>query len=103
MAAKVRLIVGDTNSAELQALYRSYNSLLLILQNAFALEAAATTTSIQTAAGLSNALASGKDTDVAPYVGTQRVVYGIRPTPTHPQRRAEDVTKLETMNVSDTF
>lgn len=103
MAAKVRLIVGDQNSAELQALYRSYNSLLLILQNAFALQAAATTTAVQTAAGLSNALSTGLDSDVAPYTGTQRLVYGIRPTPTHPQRRAEDVTKLETMTAADTF
>lgn len=103
MAAKVRLVVGDQNSAELQALTRSFNSLLLILENAFALEAAGTTTSIQMAAGLSNALSTGKDTDVAPHVGTQRMVYGIRPTPTHPQRRAEVVTELQTMTAADTF
>lgn len=103
MAAKVRVIPGDMNSLELQALFRSYNSLLLILQNAYALEAAATTTSVQAAAGLSNALSTGLDSTVGPHVGTGRLVYGIRPTPTHPQRRAEEVNRLETMNIADTY
>lgn len=103
MAAKVRSVVGDQNSAEIQALTRSFNSLLLVLQNAFALEAAATTTSVQAAAGLSNALSTGVDTTVGPHVGTGRLVYGIRTTPTHPQRGVEEVTRLEVMSVSDKF
>lgn len=103
MAAKVRLIVGDQNSAELQALYRSWNSFLLVLQNIAAEEAAGTTTAVQAAAALRDALANGVDVSAAPHVGTGRLVYGIRPTPTHPQRRAEDVTKLETMTTADTF
>lgn len=103
MAAKVRLVVGDQNSAEFQALCRSFNSLLLVLQNAFAEEAAATTSAVERANALSNALSTGLDSDTTNHTGTQRLVYGIRPTPTHPQRRAEDVTKLETMNNSDKF
>lgn len=103
MAAKVRLVVGDQNSLELQALERSFNSLLLILQNIAAEEAAATTSAVEAAAALSNALSTGKDTDTTNHTGTQRLVYGIRPTPTHPQRRAEVVTELQTMQSSDTF
>lgn len=103
MAAKVRLVVGDQNSAELQALYRSWNSFLLILQNIAAEEAAGTTTALQSAAALSNALSTGKDTDTTGHTGTQRLVYGIRATPTHPQRGAEEVNKLQTMTTADPF
>lgn len=103
MAAKVRVIVGDQNSAELQALYRSFNSLILVLQNVAAEEAAATTTAVQAAAALSNALSTGLDSDIGPHVGTQRLVYGIKASPNHPQRRAEEVTKLEPMTSADKF
>lgn len=103
MAAKVRLIVGDQNSAELQALYRSWNSFLLILQNIAAEEAAGTTSAVESAAALSNALSTGKDSDTVNHTGTQRLVYGIRATPTHPQRSAEDLNKLQTMISADPF
>ncbi len=103
MAAKVRLVVGDQNSAELQALMRSWNSFLVILQNIAAEEAAATTTAVEAAQALADALENGIDESNAPHVGTGRLVYGIRPTPTHPQRRAEVVTDLQTMSASDTF
>lgn len=103
MAAKVRLVVGDQNSAELQAMYRAWNSFLIILQNIAAEEAAATTTAVEAAQALADAIENGVDEDVGPHVGTGRLVYGIRPTPTHPQRRAEVVTDLQTMSASDSF
>ena len=103
MAAKVRLVVGDQNSAELQALMRSWNSFLLVLQNIAAEEAAGTTTAVQSALALSTALSTGIDISAAPHVGTGRMVYGIRPTPTHPQRRAEEINRLETMTTADQF
>lgn len=103
MAAKVRVIVGDQNSAELQALYRSWNSFLLILENIASEEAAGTTTALQSAAALANALSTGKDTNTTNHTGTQRMVYGIRATPTHPQRSAEDMNKLQPMTIADSF
>jgi len=103
MAAKVRLVVSDQNSAELEALRRSYNSFLIVLQNIAAEEAAATTTSVQSAAALSAALSTGIDSSSAPHVGTGRLVYGVRPTPTQPLHRAEEVVKLETMTAADKF
>jgi len=103
MACKARLVVADQNSAELDALRRSFNSLLIILQNIAAEEAATTISSVQAAAALSAALSTGIDLSSAPHVGTGRMVYGIHPTPTHPARQAEDVTKLETMDASSKF
>lgn len=103
MAAKVRSIVGDQNSAELQAMFRSWNSFLLILQNIAAEQAAGTTTATQAAAALRDALANGVDSSAAPHVGTGRLVYGIKQSPNPPQRSAEVVTKLETMTTADKF
>lgn len=103
MACKARLVVGDQNSAELDALRRSFNSLLIVLQNIAAEEAAATTTAVQAAAALSNALSTGLDSSSAPHVGTGRLVYGVHPTPTHPARAVEDVTKLEAMDAASKF
>jgi len=103
MAAKVRLVIGDQNSLELDALRRSYNSLLIVLQNIAAEQAAATTTATQAAAALSTALSTGLDSSNAPHVGTGRLVYGVRPTPTHPARRAEEVTQLDTMTAADKY
>lgn len=106
MTAKVRLVVSDQNSAELEALRRSYNSFLIVLQNIAAEEAASTTTSVQSAAALSAALSTGLDSSSAPHVGTNRLVYGVRPTPTQPLHRSDKasaVVKLETMTAADKF
>lgn len=106
MAAKVRLVKGDQNSAELEALRRSFNSLLLILQNIAAEQAAATTTAVQAAQALSDAIANGIDNTNAPHTGTGRLLYGIKPTPTHPLHATDKTVQaagLKTMNVADKF
>lgn len=103
MSVKVRLVVSDQNSTELEALRRSFNSLLLILQNIAAEEAAATTTAVQSALALSTALSTGSDTDAAPHVGTGRLVYGIRPTPTQPLHAKVVAPDLKVMTTADKF
>lgn len=103
MAAKARVVIGDQNSAEFDALRRSFNSLLVILQNIAAEQAAATTTAVQAAAALSSALSTGLDSSSAPHVGTGRMVYGVQPSPLAPARAAEEQAKLVDMTASSKF
>lgn len=103
MAAKVRLVVSDQNSAELEALRRSYNSFLIVLQNIAFEQAAATTTATQAAQALSDALSTGVDSNNAPHVGTSRLVFGVRPTPNQPLHKAEKVTDLKPMLAADKY
>lgn len=103
MAAKARIVIGDQNSAELDALKRSFNSLLVVLQNIAAEEAAATTTAVQAAAALSAALSTGLDSSSAPHVGTGRMVVGVKSSPTIPMRAEETVTRLVDMTAADKY
>ena len=84
--ARARKVVADQSSAEFSELQRQFNNLLLILERIATEEAAATTTSVQAAQALADALTNGTDLDVAPHVGTGRELNGVRGTPTHPRR-----------------
>ena len=86
--AKARLVVSDQNSAELEAMRRSYNSLLLVLENIASEVDATTLTAAQGFTALLSALSTGVDSSTTnSHVPTGRMVVGIRPTPTHPLHR----------------
>lgn len=103
MAAKARVVIADQNSAEFDALRRSFNALLLVLENVAAEHAAGTTTSAEAMSALSAALSTGIDSSAAPHVGTGRLVYGVAPSPLHPARNAESVDKLVDMSEASKF
>lgn len=84
--ARARKVVSDQNSQEFDELRRQFNNLLAILQQNASEEAAATTTPLQAATALADALTAGVDVDNSPHVGTGRELNGVRPTPTHPRR-----------------
>jgi hypothetical protein len=101
--AKARIVVGDQNSAEFDALKRSFNSLLIVLENIAIEEAASTTTAVQAAQALADALTTGVDVSNSPHVGTGRMVVGIKSSPSIPSRRAEEANKLVSMVAADKF
>lgn len=103
MAAKARVVIADQNSAEFDALRRSYNSLLLVLQNIAAEAAATTITDVQAWTAISTAISTGVDSTSAPHTGTGRMVVGVSPTPLHPARAAEEVAKLVDMTSTSKF
>lgn len=103
--AKARVVIGDQNSAEFDELRRSYNSLLLVLENIASQVSDSTLTAEEGFTALAAALRTGVDAgdDPAGYVGTQRQVVGVKSTPTIPLRRAEDVSKLVDMKPEDKY
>lgn len=102
--AKARIVVGDQNSAELDALKRSYNSLLVVLENIAQEASTAVTTPVQAFTAMFVALDTGRDSSAAPHVGTQRMVFGIRSQPNVPQRfPVDDVARLVEMIPSDPY
>lgn len=103
--AKARVVVGDQNSAEFDALKRSYNSLLLILEQVAAEVDAATLTPAEGFSALLAALVAGVDVSGTPaaHVGTGRFLVGVKSTPPIPPRSAETVSTLVTMTDSDRF
>lgn len=103
--AKARLVVGDQNSAELDALRRSFNSMIVVLENISAEVTAGTLTAEQGFEALGAALRNGVDGSgtPAPHVGTGRMVAGVRVSPQHPPRKAEVLSELVPMTAADKF
>ncbi|NJL53721.1 hypothetical protein HC928_00350 [bacterium] len=103
--AKARVVVGDQNSAEFDALRRSFNSLLVVLERIASEVDATTLTAVEGFSALEAALTNGVDASGTPaaHVGTGRQVVGVKPTPLHPARRAEEVVKLVDMAAADKF
>ena len=79
---RVREIVGDTQSAEIQQMRRSFNSLLRIIENVATLRVATTIDAAETWLAIRDALVTGLDSDNSPYLGTGQEMVGIRVTPT---------------------
>lgn len=105
--AKARVVVGDQNSAELDALKRSFNSLLVVLERVCAEVEATTLTPTQGFVALNAALRTGRDASApsgaAAHVGTGRLVSGVKSTPQIPQRAEENPATLVDMLVADKF
>lgn len=95
--ARARVVVSDTSSEEVDQLRRTVNTLLHMIESAEAsLTAGATAENVLDA--WADAVRTGKDdnpdgvSDVSP---TNRVVVGLRPTPTHPTRRSMAVEEMD--------
>lgn len=103
--AKARVVVGDQNSAEFDELRRSFNSLLVVLENICAEVVATTLTAEEGLEALDAALSTGVDSSGTPaaHVGTGRQVVGVKPQVLAPPRRKEDVLKLVDMAAADKF
>jgi hypothetical protein len=103
--AKARVVIADSGSVEVDALRRSFNSLLVVLERVAGEEAAATTTAVQAAAALQAAIRDGIDASAAPHVGTGRMVAGVFPQPLKPNSAGVEVSldKLVGMDVSSKF
>lgn len=103
--AKARVVISDQNSAEFDELRRSYNSLLLILENICAEVTATTLTAAQGFEALDAALSTGVDSSgtPSPHVGTGRQLVGLKGSPVRPLRKAEDATKLVEMAAADKY
>lgn len=86
---RVRRLVADQSSAEVDQLRRSLNALLLVLEN---LAGTSFTALADLQEALANTLAGGLDADFTTatnadsYVGTGVELVGLRPTPKHPSR-----------------
>lgn len=87
--AKVRLVVGDQSSAELDQLRRTCNALLLVLEN---LAGTSFTALADFQEALENTLSTGLDSDFTTatnsddYSGTGVELVGLRPMNRHPRR-----------------
>lgn|SRR5690606_19455768 len=103
--AKARSVISDQNSAEFDELRRSFNSLLIVLQNIADEVADATLTAEEGFEALAAALETGVDEDGTPagHVGTRRQVVGVKGSPVRPLRSAEDVRKLVDMRPEDKY
>lgn len=105
--AKARHVIGDQNSAEFDALRRSFNSLLLVLEQLATEVDASTITTTQVWTVLKAAINSGVDSSaaggVSAHVGTGRQPVGVSPSPLHPARAAEESIKLVPMAAADKF
>jgi hypothetical protein len=102
--AKARVVVGDQNSAEFDALKRSFNSLLVVLEQIATEVDATTLTAIQGFTALKTALSTGVDSSAAPHVGTGRFVVGVKSSPVLPPRGpVESAEALVSMAVADKF
>lgn len=104
MAIRVRKVVSDNSSQEVDELRRQFNNLLLVLENVCAEVAATTVADAETGLeALGLAISSGLDStaSVTNHVGTGRELNGVRPTPTHPRRAR--VQKTETADATIDF
>lgn len=91
--ARARLVVADTNSAEMDSLRRQFNNLLLVLENVCAEVDAGNITADEAFTALVAALNNGTDVDIAlidgganNYAGSNRELLGVKPTPLHPRQ-----------------
>jgi len=103
--AKARRVIGDQNSAELDALKRSYNSLLVVLERVCEEVVATTLTPAEGFEAILNALNTGVDSSGTPaaHVGTSRLVVGVASSPPIPPRSAESAGDLVEMVPSDKY
>lgn len=105
--AKARVVVGDTNSAEIDALKRSFNSLLVVLERVCNEVEATTLTPLQGFVALNAALRTGRDASApsgaAAHVGTNRLIPGVKSTPQIPPRSEESAAALVDMAVADKY
>ena len=97
---RVREIVGDTQSAEIQQMRRSFNSLLRIIENVATLATATTINDLQAWEAIQDALVTGLDSDNTPYVGTGQEMVGIRVTPTA-RRKAQANARVVEDDLTD--
>lgn len=86
--AKVRKVIGDQNSEELDQLRRCVHTLMIMLENLGTdLGAAADFTDVNNIGdGLNAAFVTGVDTAATDYTGSGLVVEGVDPTPKAPKR-----------------
>ena len=91
--AKARLVVADQNSAELDQLRRSFNSLMVVLENCASEVDAGNITADEAFTALATTLSTGTDATIASidggantYTGTARELLGVKPTPLHPRQ-----------------
>ena len=103
--ARVRLVVGDQSSAEVDQLRRTVNALLLVLEN---LAGTTFTDHADLQEALANTLSTGVDSDFTTttsadsYVGTNVEVVGLRPMNRHPSRPGFALgTQLVPMSADD--
>lgn len=107
--AKVRLVVGDTPSVEVDQLRRSMNALLLIIENVASQVSAGDVTAEEGFTALQAALSAGMDDDIEGvgggsnnYVGTKVEVVGLRPMNRHPRWAGTATgTNLKPMEADD--
>ncbi len=97
---RVREIVGDTQSAEIQQMRRSFNSLLRIIENVATLRVATTIDAAETWLAIRDALVTGLDSDNSPYLGTGQEMVGIRVTPTA-RRKAQANARVVEDDLTD--
>ena len=106
---RARLIVADQSSQEFDHMRRSYNALLLILEDLGARLAAEVTTAPSAADleilavfqsisdGIRDGVDSDPDSELGTHVPTSLPIEGLRPTPRHPRRaRGNTVVVLAT-------
>ncbi len=99
---QARKIIGDQNSAEFDALRRSHNNLLRILEGVQASLTAGATAEACLAA-IAQAVITGVDSNPTAetnVVATGCALEGLKPTPMHPRRVQGG---LETSTKSDTY
>lgn len=103
MAIRVRRVVSDSSSQEVDELRRQFNNLLLILENVCAEVVATTLTAEEGLEALGAALIAGSDASGTPaaHVGTSRELNGVRPAPAHPRRAR--VQKTESADATIDF
>lgn len=95
--ARARIVVSDTSSEEVDALRRTVNTLILMIETAEA-SITATASAEDVLNAWADAVRTGVDDNpesIANIVSTGRPLEGIRPTPKHPRRpkrRLDDMT-----------
>lgn len=95
--AKARKVVGDINSAELDHLKRTVNTLILMLETA-GTSITAGATAEQVLSAWSSGIAAGVDNNpaaTANITSTNREIEGIWTTPTHPTRRISQLVDMD--------
>jgi len=86
--AKVRKVVGDQNSEELDVIRRCLHTVLVMLENlGTSLEAVVDINDLNNIGiGLNAAISSGLDSSATDYTGSELEIVGVDPTPKHPKR-----------------
>lgn len=108
MAIRVRRVVSDNSSQEVDELRRQFNNLLLVLENVCSEVDATTITADEAFTVLATTLAAGSDASITgvdsggnDHAGTNRELNGVRPAPTHPRRAR--VQKTESADATIDF